>query len=163
MSWQPVRLSLRPPLLVLAVALLGLILLLATMQYVWLGRITDGERERLRATLASRTSEFAQDFDRELTRAYLLFQADPPRPDRQLPPAAADAAAPVAERHDRWLATSAYPRLIRDVHVATRTADGGVELQRYDAGTRTLQPAAWPESMADWRTRLDDRSERMRE
>ena len=156
------KLSLRPPLFVLAMALLGLILLLATLQYVWLGRITEGERERLRATLASRTAEFAQDFDRELTRAYLLFQADPPRPDPELP-RDGDAAARFAERHDRWMATSAYPRLIKDVHVATRRADGGVELRRYDPATRALQAAPWPAAMADWRTRLDDRSERIRE
>lgn len=157
------KVRMRPPLFLLAAALLGLILLLATLQYVWLGRITDGERDRLRATLESRTAEFAQDFDRELTRAYLLFQADPPRPERDLPPVAGDAAARFAERYDRWQATSPYPRLIKDVHVATRTADGSVELQRYDPATRALHEAPWPASMADWRTRLNDRSERIRE
>ena len=80
------RVGFRPPLLVLAVALLGLILLLATLQYVWLGRISEAERERLRATLNRRTSEFAQDFDRELTRAYLLFQADACEPTIMMRP-----------------------------------------------------------------------------
>src|SRR5262245_27220769 len=110
------RVGLRPPLMLLAVALLALILLLATLQYVWLGRISQAERERLSATLNSRTTEFAQDFDRELTRGYLLFQTEIPHPDT-------DASARVAERYDRWQATSTYPRLIRDVYVATRGAN----------------------------------------
>ena len=62
---------------VVAAALLGLIVLLATLQYRWLGRISDAERERMKATLNTRASAFAQDFDSELTRAYLLFQVEP--------------------------------------------------------------------------------------
>jgi signal transduction histidine kinase len=147
------RLALRPPLVLLAIALLGLILLLATLQYVWLGRISEAERERLRATLASRAAEFSQDFDRELTRAYLLFQAEAPKADP-------DASALFAERYDRWQATSAYPRVLKDFHVATRGSSGDLMLRRFDTGTRTLQPAAWPPSMSDWRTRLDVRGER---
>ena len=61
----------------IAGALLGLILLLATLQYRWLGQISGAERERMTATLNTRATAFAQDFDRELTRAYLLFQIDP--------------------------------------------------------------------------------------
>src|SRR5688500_6928062 len=111
------RLPLRAPLIVSAAALLGLILLLATLQYVWLGRISEAERERLRATLDARTAELAQDFDRELTRAYLLLQTEPPHASR-------DVAARFSERYDRWHATSAFPRLLKDFHVATREPSG---------------------------------------
>ena len=140
------RLNLRPPPIVLAVGLLALLLLLATLQYVWLGRISEAERERLKATLAARTSEFAQDFDRELTRAYLLFQTEAPRDD--------DAASRLAERYDRWQATSAYPRLVRDFYIARRDPAGEPTLQRFDPASRTLTAVAWPASMSDWRTRI---------
>jgi signal transduction histidine kinase len=143
------RVVFRPPVIVLAIALLGLILLLATVQYVWLGRISEAERERLRATLASRASEFAHDFDRELARAYLLFQADLPQVDR-------DAAGRFAERYDRWQATSAYPKLLKDFYSVTREPSGALELQQFDAATRALRHTSWPDAMADWRTRLDD-------
>ena len=69
----------RLPLFVVAGALLGLIVLLATLQYRWLGQISDAERDRMRASLGTRTTEFAQEFDREITRAYLLFQVEPPQ------------------------------------------------------------------------------------
>jgi signal transduction histidine kinase len=147
------RVAFRPPLIVLAVALLALILLLATLQYVWLGRISEAERERLGATLNARAVEFAQDFDRELTRAYLLFQSDLPRPDQGASP-------PFAERYDRWLATSSYPRLIKDFYVAQRNQSDAFTLRHFDALSRTLAAAEWPSTMADWRVRLGDRVER---
>ena len=52
----------RLPMVVVAVALLGLIGLLATLQYKWLGRISNAERDHMRATLNTRASGFAQDF-----------------------------------------------------------------------------------------------------
>ena len=61
---------------VIAAALLGLIALLATLQYRWLGQISGAERERMRATLDLRAKAFGEDVDRELTRAYLLFEVD---------------------------------------------------------------------------------------
>ena len=75
----------RPPALAVAVALLGLIGVLATLQYRWLGRISDAERERMTATLGARANAFAQDFDRELTLAYMLFQVEPLLPAADLP------------------------------------------------------------------------------
>ena len=59
-------------------ALFGLIVLLAVLQYRWLGQISEAERAQRRTTLAAGALEFAQDFDREVTRAYLLFQTDAP-------------------------------------------------------------------------------------
>ena len=136
----------------LAIGLLGLILLLATLQYVWLGRISEGERERLRAALVAHAADFAHDFDRELTRAYLLFQAetlgDPGETEARF-----------AERYDRWQATSAYPRLLREFYLASRDTSGALTLSRFDPASRTLTPAAWPAAMADWRTRLDEPQE----
>src|SRR5687767_10066435 len=131
------RAALRPPLIVLAVGLLALILLLATLQYVWVGRISEAERERLRATLASSTSEFAHDFDRELARAYLLFQTEPV-------PSDADAAVRFAERYDRWQGTSTYPRLLNGFYLAAREPGGSFRLHRFDPASRALQPADWP-------------------
>ena len=59
---------------VLPLALAGLLALLAALQHSWLGQLSDAERERLRASLHARAGQFAVDLDREVTRAYLLFQ-----------------------------------------------------------------------------------------
>jgi two-component system, OmpR family, sensor histidine kinase SenX3 len=128
----------RLPMVVVAVALLGVIALLATLQYRWLGRISDAEREHMRATLNTRASGFAQDFDGELTRAYLLFQLDPQ--------AEGSLDSRIALRYDRWQSTARYPRMIKDVYSVV--PGDPTALRRLNPVTRTLDVAvAWPSAM----------------
>jgi len=135
---------------VIAGGLLGLLALLATLQYKWLGQISGAERARMTATLHTRANAYAQDVDRELTRAYLLFQLD------SLPPEQGEAAL-VSARYDRWLATSRFPRMIRDVYLVAGQATPGeaARLQRFNAATRFIEPADWPESAAAIRKQLE--------
>ena len=134
----------RLPMVVVAVALLGLIALLATLQYKWLGRISDAEREHMRATLNTRASGFAQDFDGELTRAYLLFQVDPQASD--------SLESRIAVRYDRWQATARYPRLIKDVYSVG--PEPGAAPQRFNPATHSLEPMAWPPALDPIHQRL---------
>src|SRR5690349_18246690 len=103
----------RPPMYVLAAALLGLIALLATLQYHWLGQVSAAERERMQSTLSTQATAFAADFDKELTRAYLSFQLDALSDGTNL-------AAQLAERYEMWHSRSRYPRLIKDVYLVPR-------------------------------------------
>src|SRR6266545_4060788 len=89
----------RLPIPVIAGALLGLIALLATLQYQWLGQISGAERDRMKATLNTRATAFSQDVDRELTRAYLMFQLDAMQPDQ-------GTVAALMARYDRWQVTA---------------------------------------------------------
>ncbi len=145
----------RPPLGVVAVALFGLIVLLAVLQYHWLGQISDAERAQRRATLAAGATEFAQDFDREITRAYLLFQAD-----AQFAAGAGDQAlaSRFSARYDRWQATARFPRLLKEFYAFTQddgeAQSGGGALRRFDPATRRLEPVEWPESLRAWRDQL---------
>ncbi|MGZ8804893.1 MAG: histidine kinase dimerization/phospho-acceptor domain-containing protein [Microbacterium sp.] len=131
----------RVPLFVIAGALLGLIVLLATLQYRWLGQISKAERDRMRASLGTRTTEFAHEFDGEITRAYLLFQVEPPQAGDNL-------AVRVAARHDRWQATARFPRMIKDVYF-TQASGEPAKLQRYDPVGRFLEPVDWPKALED--------------
>ena len=131
----------RLPMFLVAAALLGLIAVLATLQYRWLGRISDAERERMTANLGAHAIAFAQEFDRELTRAYLTFQLEPAHE-------AGNSAARLAARHERWVATSRYPRLIKEIFIAARADDGSEQpLQRFNPTTRFVEPAEWPEAL----------------
>lgn len=147
----------RPPLAVVATALLGLIVLLAVLQYRWLGQISEAERAQRRATLAAGAAEFAQDFDREITRAYLLFQTDTPLGSRLDD---TELAARFSTRYDRWQATARFPRLLKGFYAFSQDHTGGddragaAELRQFDPVTRRLVPAAWPDAMRNWRDEL---------
>ena len=138
----------RLPMAVIAGALLGLIALLATLQYRWLGQISGAERDRMRATLNVRASGFAEDVDREVTRAYLLFQLDAMPQDQSV-------LARLAARYDRWQATARFPRMIKDVYVLSRADDSGATFQRFNGTTHFLEPAQWPDALEPVRKAID--------
>jgi signal transduction histidine kinase len=148
----------RPPLLAMAAAMLVLIAVLATLQYRWLGRISDAERERLTATLSGRADGYAKDFDRELALAYMLFQLEPAIPGSPAP-GAGSLLARLAERHDRWQATARYPKLIRELYVTARAADGSFTLQRFNRSAGLLEPVEWPASLTTIRGQLGESRE----
>lgn len=136
----------RVPMFVVAAALLGLIVLLATLQYRWLGQVSAAERERMKASLATSASGFARDFDREVTRAYLTFQVDPVHEGENL-------ASRMATLHDSWRATSRYPRLIKDIYMVPRAGESGT-LQRFNPTARVIEPVEWPASLEPVRQQL---------
>lgn len=132
---------------VVAAALFGLIALLATLQYRWLGQVSAAERERMQTHLAARSTAFAKDFDLEVTRAYLLFQVDSLHDGANL-------AAQFADRHDRWQATSRYPKLVKDVYIVPQDATDPEGVRRFNPGTRFIEPAEWPDELAPLREQL---------
>src|SRR5262245_14016551 len=147
----------RPPALAVAVALLGLIGVLASLQYRWLGRISDAERERMTAMLGSRANGFAQDFDRELTLAYMLFQVEPGLPEADVPEQSLPAR--VGSRYDRWQASARYPRLIRPIYVASLDTEAAATLQRFNATARSLEAVEWPDTLAPIRAQIGEAHE----
>ena len=143
------RRQFRVPMAVIAGALLGLIALLASLQYRWLGQISGAERDRMKATLNNRATAFAQDVDRELTRAYLMFQLDVIQAEQA--PAAA-----MTARYDRWQASARYPRMVKDIYiVAAREGESVAPLQHFDSTTRFLEPVEWPAILNDVRVAIE--------
>jgi signal transduction histidine kinase len=131
------------------------------LQYRWLGQISEAERAQRRATLAAGALEFAQDFDREITRAYLLFQTDLPVESRV---GEEEIAGRFAARHDRWQATARFPRLIKEFYAfsqddsdagpSANRAPGVAALRRFDPAARRLEPVEWPQTLLNWRDQL---------
>jgi signal transduction histidine kinase len=141
---------LRIPMFVVAAALLGLMAVLATLQYRWLGQISADDRDRRRAALAAQATGLADDFDRELTRAYLLFQWEPTQDIENL-------AARVAGRWERWQATAAHPNLVRDVFIVRSDRPEPQQLQRFNPAGRILEPVEWPDALTDLRVLSEHR------
>ena len=61
-------------------ALVAVVLLLvpalAWLQYRWVGQVSEAERERMQRTLRIAASQFATDFDTELSRAVVGLQVE---------------------------------------------------------------------------------------
>ena len=121
------------------------------LQYRWLGQISDAERAQRRSTLAAGALEFAQDFDREVTRAYLLFQTDAPMA-LQADDEALEAR--FSARYDRWQATARFPRLLKEFYAFSQDQPDRAGLRRFNPATRRLEPVDWPEAMSKWSEQL---------
>ena len=129
-------------------ALIALLLGLAALQYHWLGEVSRGERERMQSNLNASVKQFAQDFDRELTRVFLAFQTDI-RADTE--PADIYAA-----RYRNWRENAPNPRLARDVYLLEQKDVGkGWQLACYQENI-TFTPCVWPENLAALRQRVEN-------
>jgi len=137
MPWQPIA----------GVVLAVLLAALATLQYRWLGEVSQAERERIRAGLQTRAADFTQEFDREITRIYVAFHGEPGAPDQ-------DAAAIIAIELEKAQASAAVPGLIKDVFLLETGGPRAGVLQRFDPAARVLQPAEWPQPLDAWHRRI---------
>jgi signal transduction histidine kinase len=125
-------------------ALLVLVPILASLQYRWLGQISEADQARIRAGDAARAARFARDFDRELTRAFLWLQMDSATLRSR------DFSA-FATRYRGWAQGTSHPALVKDVFVAE---GAGESLLRFDAAAGSFASAEWPGTLAPLRERL---------
>jgi signal transduction histidine kinase len=119
------------------VMLLLLLAVVAWLQYRWVGQVSEAERDRMQAALRARATQFSEDFNREITRAYVWFQVDPT-------PGAADpeGSLPVAWR--RWKSSAPRPALVRGVYAVLHQAGAGPILRRVNPETFALASVEWP-------------------
>jgi signal transduction histidine kinase len=117
----------------------GLVLLvgvLAFFQYTWLGQVSEAERSRLRTTLNQRAREFADDFDRDIGRAYTSLQMSDDTVE-------AKDWETFAKRYDQWKEAARFPQLIRTIYLTADQASAEPLLQ-FDPAARTFRSATWP-------------------
>jgi signal transduction histidine kinase len=139
------RARLLPP--AIAVFLLFLLAALATLQYRWIGRVSDLERQRMRANLQAAGSRFTEDFDSELTRAFLAFHPEAGGTTEE-------GLERAIEGWDRWRDQAPWPDLIHAAFVARRKDGGALELARLDPQARRFDPVPWPAGFDGPRQRL---------
>jgi len=130
--------------------LLVALALLAFLQYRWIARLSEAERERLRASLDSAASRFCDGLDRELSRASRTFQPRDGFDEREL-------AAELVSRLARWRSTAPEPGLVKELLVVTRLDRGEVELSRLDEAAGRLEPIPWEPDLASVRQIFQER------
>ncbi|HEX7180915.1 MAG TPA: HAMP domain-containing sensor histidine kinase [Thermoanaerobaculia bacterium] len=133
------------PLLIAAV-LVVLLAFLASLQYRWIGQVSAMHRHRKQADLLASSSRFAEDFDREVTRAFLYFHPDPRdvsgRRDRMV------------RQLDRWIDEAPYPRLVLDVLLVRRDPEGGLSAEVLKPGASGFEPVSSPADLEPFRRHL---------
>jgi len=137
--------------LAIGTALLALLALLATIQYRWIGQVSELESRHLRATLLSSARHFAADFDSEVTRAFLYFH-----PERSETPG--DWRGRLAQQLQRWTADAQHPRLVRDVLYVHRGEAGRFDVEILRPGSGRFEAIPWSADLEGLRRRLTEPS-----
>jgi signal transduction histidine kinase len=129
------------------VSLTVLLVVLAVLQYRWIGEIGQAERERLRAGLEAAAERAAGEVDHEITRVWLSFHPSPGED-------AAHRRDELARQLRAWRRTAPAPGLVKDVLVAVRGPEEDHALERLDPAAGRFVPVPWPEDLRGLRDRL---------
>src|SRR5262245_10743349 len=127
----------RKPSLLLAVVaiLIFLVPLLAYLQYDWLGKVSEREREQMQVTLRRTLSQLRQQVNREITRIFIECSQQP------------DLSEPSADKYAKvyrhWNATAPYPRLIRDIFWQQVFPNSAERLQKLNVSSAAWETADW--------------------
>jgi len=133
--------------------LAALCLVLAVLQYVWLGELSRGERVRLQGGLQSSVQRLSQEFNSELSTAVASL-----RPSSE---AIEEAGAPQAYgiQWARWREGAQQPALLRRAGLAVPKGES-LELFLLDDGQEEYAAAPWPK---EWEGMRENLLRRLRE
>jgi signal transduction histidine kinase len=131
----------------LPIAAIILLIVLASLQYYWVGQINVGEVERRRANLSMGAARFSEDFDRELARIYLSLQMDGVTMRDKNWKA-------YARQYQHWFNTAPYPRLVDKVYLVQVYEDGRLYIASYDTEVQRFRTSEWPQSLESLRERF---------
>ncbi len=113
-----------------------------------MGELSEAELERLRASAHRRAIDFAWQFDREMTRAFLWFALAPSE---------------VREGHweglvrafERWRSNAPHPGLVKGVYVVMARKDLPPERLKLDPSAGRVVTGPWPSELAQLLARLE--------
>jgi signal transduction histidine kinase len=131
----------------------ALCLVLAVLQYNWIGELSRGERARLQEGLRNSLQRLADDFNRELNAATAALRPSAERID-ELGPAEA-----YGQALARWRDNATQPNLIRRAAIVL-PRDGRPEAMFFNDDEDRFQPAPWPPGWESVRDAIQMRIER---
>jgi len=131
--------------LIAPIALVVLVTALGILQYRWVGQVSERERDQLRQSLDRRAREFADDFDREIGRAYQTFASEtgvlPAHPDR------------FAKQYAEWQSSAPFAGLLKTAYYAQHVGET-LTLFQWIPATHDFKKIDWPEQLNPVRQRL---------
>src|SRR5690606_23139652 len=128
--------------LILLTAVLGVLTLFLGLQYNWLVRAGEAERDQMQKRVDADTEALADDFNREIQAAYFNFQVESgvwrTGDYRQF-----------VERFEYWHSKTAYPELISGFVYFPKIAEAPAVV--WDPESRTFRPGEVPAEIAELR------------
>ena len=132
-------------------AMLLLLVVLAGLQYRWLGQLSAGEQEQMKTHLQSVLARFSEDLDNEITHVYSTFSLD--FEDANI--GENEKLTRCSGRYERWLKQAAHPEMIRKIYVALMDDQGRLKLFALKPEGLTFEETEWP----SWMIRLREHME----
>lgn len=129
-------------------ALLAL-LALAVLQYYWVGQVSEAARLSIQSSASTGAAHVAEEFDRELARAYLSLQMDALILRNQ-------SWGSYKRRYDQWRSNAPYPDMVSAIYLATVSRNGGLEFDRFDAQRGAFSSAQWPTTFLELRHEIEN-------
>lgn len=130
--------------------LVVLSLILAVVQYRWIGEVSRAERDRLHAGLETSLNRLSQEFNLEVNAAAAALL-----PDRSLTDAG-ERRQEYAARYTQWRESSRHNKLFHRVFVGLPER-GRIALLRVNAEGTSLEEVPWPDQWKPMRERFEDR------
>lgn len=144
--WLPVRSALS----VAGLIMLPLIVVvLAVLQYRWIGQASEADRERMQIGLNTSVSQFLEDYRSELYRVCTAFRPEPGI-------VASRDWGQYVKRYDEWRRTTSFPDLAGDVFVWELEHIDGSRLIRVTMQSREVRAVEWPPELGALRSTLDE-------
>ena len=141
--------SSRMSLAVVSVLIL-LLAVLAALQYRWIAQLSEAEQASLQANLDRATAEYCEDFDREIARAFAVFDLGRHPDEEELPRLLAD-------RLSDWRSTAVWPEMVGELVVVRLLETDEIILLCFDEASQSLPPCDAEDDLLPIRRGLRDR------
>jgi signal transduction histidine kinase len=131
--------------IIIVSSLVVILAILAVLQYRWSGQISEAERARMESSLTTSTTQFRQEFNRELQELGRAFQLDA-----------------AALRSSDWqhyaqscddLLSGTEGRLVNNVYLWIADNKGGSQLLELNREAKSFDPISWPPAFETVRDR----------
>lgn len=121
----------------MSLAVVGILILLlavlATLQYRWIAQLSDAERASLQAGLDRAAADFCKDFDREIARAFDVFNLERQPGEEELPRLLGD-------RLNRWRSAAVWPEMVEELVVLRLLETGEIVTLCFNEQSSELLP-----------------------
>ncbi|MEQ9310033.1 MAG: HAMP domain-containing sensor histidine kinase [Balneolaceae bacterium] len=124
-------------------AMLVSLVTLATLQYKWLGSVSDAEKERLEESLSASSENFVSDFNDVFSELSQTFRV-------QISNQNEDIKSALGTSYLNWIDNSGYPELLDSVYVVKKIEQESIQVLAFSTDPLSLTPIPPTRNIKKW-------------